>query len=72
MLDSLDDIIVEDIKKKLEQKRFVGGKGDRTTDNGMLSQEAGQCCIIDLKTGLPEELFMGMEELDEEDADAVY
>ena len=72
LLNSLDSITMEDVKKKIEHRRFVGGKGDGTTDKGMLSQEAGQCRVVDFETGFPEELFMGLEELDEEDADAVY
>jgi hypothetical protein len=43
----LDEITMEDVKKKIEHRLFVGGKGDGTTDKGMLSQEAGQCRVVD-------------------------
>ena len=44
LLNSLDEITKEDVKKKNEHRRFVGGKGDGTTDKGMLLQEAAMSC----------------------------
>ena len=72
VLESLDSIVLEDIKQKVCQRRFIGGKGDGETDKGMLSQEAGSCRIVNFETGLPEEIFMGLEGLEEEDAEAVF
>ena len=72
VLESLDSIVLQDIKQKVCQRRFIGGKGDGATDKGMLSQEAGSCRIVNFETGLPEEIFMGLEGLEEEDAEAVF
>jgi hypothetical protein len=35
-------------------------------------RKLGNVVLWIFETGFPEELFMGLEELDEEDADAVY
>ena len=67
----LAKIIKDDIKKKFEEHRFGCGMIDGTTDKAQLSQEAGLHRIFNMKTYVPEEIVLGLSQLQSENAEGV-